>query len=83
MLKKIIHSVLGKPKAGSSGKTSAASKRVEVPFKDHHINRDLIDHRAIDLQLKRDELSWSEAKQMRRRRVEQEALDIVCLGPDV
>ncbi len=59
MLKKIIHRVFGKAAepalqnaparaVRASGKTSQASKRVEVPVKDHKINRDLIDHRAIE-----------------------------------
>ncbi len=42
MLKKIIQLV----KAG--GKTSLASKRMEVPVREHKINRDLIDSRAIE-----------------------------------
>jgi poly(A) polymerase len=59
MLKKIIHRVFGKvaepaPKAApakmvrASGKTSQASKRVEVPQSQHKINRELIDPRAIE-----------------------------------
>jgi poly(A) polymerase len=59
MLKKIIHRVFGKVAepalkdaparaVKTSGKTSQASKRNEVPFKIHGINRDLIDPRAIE-----------------------------------
>ncbi len=47
MLKKIIQIVKGEGKT-VSGKTSQASKRVEVPVSQHHINRDLIDPRAIE-----------------------------------
>jgi poly(A) polymerase len=47
MLKKIIQIVKGEGKS-ASGKTSQASKRVEVPVSQHHINRDLIDPRAIE-----------------------------------
>lgn len=47
MLKKIIQIVKGEGKS-ASGKTSQASKRVEVPVSQHHINRDFIDPRAIE-----------------------------------
>ena len=47
MLKKIIQIVKGEGKT-ASGKTSQASKRVEVPVSQHHINRDFIDPRAIE-----------------------------------
>ncbi len=47
MLKKIIQIVKGSSKA-VSGKTSQATKRVEVPVKTHGIDRDLIDPRAIE-----------------------------------
>jgi len=59
MLKKIIHRVFGKAAepilknaparaVKISGKTSQASKRMEVSAKDHKIKRDLIDPRAIE-----------------------------------